>query len=286
MTRGLLTSKRLVALLSLFAPAAAFGVYPDSGPDTTFTWVGTVNGASGVVIAPNWVITAQHVGGNSFTVNGTTYNADATYDAPTYDLHLMHFGNTFGGYYPLFNGDPLLQNVTLVGFGQTGTARADGTGFLNAGGGGTRRAATNRIGLLQNLDYNGWSTPCVIADLDAPAGNNLSAPYNRDWFGDGGATANEGGLLGGDSGGGWFINVAGQWQVVGVSNYIFYDDSVAPPGDPDPYLAYGISASSAANLTDAGVRDWVRTTVPEPASTAAIAAGIAGLLMRRRRPRK
>lgn len=280
-----------VLALAFACVPSAWAVYgPSTGigsSDSTFTWVGTVNGASGVVIAPNWVITAQHVGGTLFTLGTTTYTADATYNSPNYDLHLMHFSTTFGGYYNLFGGSILGQTVDLVGFGQAGAPRGDGTGYVNVGGGGTRRAADNTVGakMVINDGSDPWNTPCIVCDLDHPVGSNPPAPYNRDLLGDGGPTANEGGLLGGDSGGGWFVNVGGTWQLAGVSNYIL-TASDAPTNDPDPALGFGISASSAADLTDPGVRAWVVNTVPEPVSTSALLVGLAGLFASRRKAKK
>jgi len=262
---------------------AVYGVSTDvSSSDSTFSWVGQVNGASGVAIDPNWAITAQHVGGTVFTMNGTTYTADNTYDAPNYDLHLMHFSTALAGYYPIFSGNPIGQTATLVGFGDSGSLRTDGLGYNDLGGAGTRRTATNNIGMQQVLAYNGWNTPCILADLDAPVGNSFPPPYNRDWFGDGGPTSNEGGLMAGDSGGGWMVNVGGTWEVAGISNYIFYDDTVSG-SDPNPYYAFGISGCSGADLTDPGVRGWINGVVPEPASLAAIGLGILGFLGRKRR---
>jgi hypothetical protein len=176
----------------------------------------------------------------------------------------------------------------LVGFGNSGTPRPDGTGFVeNTSSAGVRRTATNVIGATQVIHLNNtpWFTPCILADLDAPNGNTLPPPYNRDWFGDGGPSANEGGLMAGDSGGAWMVNVGGQFQLAGVSNYIFYDDTVAPATDPNPYFAYGFSGCSAADLTDPTVRAWINGVVPEPASTTALILGIGGLLLRRRTKR-
>jgi len=262
---------------------AIYGVNTDiNSSDSTFVWVGQVNGASGVVIDPHWVLTAQHVGGNQITLDGTTYTADATYDAPSYDLHLMHFASAFGGYYPLYSGNPLGQTATLVGFGDSGSLRADGMGYNDLGGAGTRRTATNTIGLQQSVAYGAWNTPCILADLDAPVGNGFGAPYNRDWFGDGGPTSNEGGLMAGDSGGAWMIDDGGTWKVAGISNYIV-DDPAYSSSDPNPLYAFGISGSSAADLTDPGVRGWITTTVPEPTSLAAIGLGMFAFLGKRRR---
>lgn len=283
---SLMRRSSFVVALAAITVSQVWAVYgATTGPgssDSTFIWVGQAGGPSAVLIDPHWVITAAHVGGNTFTLSGTTYTADATYDNPNYDLHLMHFTNTFGGYYPLFSGNPIGQTVTFVGFGDSGTLRSDGMGYNDVGGAGTRRTALNVVGLQQVVPFNTWNTPELLCDLDAPVGNTFAAPYNRDWFGDGGPTANEGGLMGGDSGGGWMINVGGTWQVAAISTYIV-DDPNAAPGDPNPIFAFGISGSAGADLTDPGIRQWITGTVPEPASTAVLAIGLAGLLVRRRR---
>src|ERR1044072_5081391 len=96
----------------------------------------------------------------------------------------------------------------MVGFGSTGTARADHKGYSDAGGGGTRRTATNRVAFSQMVSSPPFSTVSLIADLDS-ADSSTPSPYNRDWFGDGGATSNEGGVLGGESGGAWIIDTGG-----------------------------------------------------------------------------
>ena len=82
------------------------------------------------------------------------------------------------------------------------------------------------------------------------------------------------------------INVGGTWEVAGISNYIFYDNTVSG-SDPNPYFAFGISGCSAADLTDPGVRGWINGTVPEPASLIAVGLGVLGIARRRRkRPTK
>ncbi|HVT13610.1 MAG TPA: hypothetical protein VHE55_15200 [Fimbriimonadaceae bacterium] len=254
-----------------FAASSAFAVVGvNTGPgssDSTYLWVGQCSGASCVAISSHWAITAHHVGGSSVLINGVTYNADRTYGDPHGDIWLMHFPTAFPGYYPLYSGNPLGKTVTLVGFGDTGSLRGDGLGYNDLGFGGTRRTATNVVGLKQVLSYNGWDTPEIIADLDPPVGNSFSSPYNRDWFGDGGATPDEGSLMAGDSGGAWLINDGGKIYIAGVSNYVVNDDGFS---DPNPLWAFGISGCSAADLTAPVVRQWINNTMlgsPLPSPT-------------------
>jgi hypothetical protein len=271
------------------APAwAIYGINTNTGSsDSTFTWVGSANGGSGVVIDSHWVLTARHLPGNTFVLNGTNYTADFTVNNPDADLQLMHFTTTFGGSYALYSGSVIGQSVTMVGLGNSGSLRADGLGYTDQGGGGIRRTATNVIGDTQVIDYSPdgvttWHTPSLLNDLDAASGNTLPSPWNRDWFGDGFASSNEGGLMAGDSGGGWFINVGGNWQLAGISNYIFWDDTVFP--NESHFFEFGVSGNSAADLTNTSLHNWiVGTVVPEPASTTALGLGLVAILAKRRR---
>jgi hypothetical protein len=276
-----------VLALAAVAVSPVWAVYGIStGPassDTTFQWVGQVGGASGVLIDPHWVLTAGHVGGNQFTLNGTTYTADATFNHPTADLHLMHFAETFGGFYSLYSGSTTDHIANIVGFGNTATQRTDHKGYQDVGSAGTRRAATNNIAFSTPIASGSFNTICIAADLDS-ADPDTPSPYNRDWFTDGGATANEGGVLAGDSGGAWLIDTGGgNYQLAGISLYIATDDQNAPPGEAMLYGAYGFSGAAAADLTNALNRDWVTSTVPEPASMSILALGLTGALFRKRR---
>src|SRR4051794_23298586 len=112
--RRTLTALALAAL-SVSPVWAVFGISTTpTSSDSTFTWVGQVGSSSGVLIDPHWVLTAGHVGGNTFTLAGNTFTADAVYNHPTADLHLMHFTNTFGGFYPLFSGSTTNVTATIV----------------------------------------------------------------------------------------------------------------------------------------------------------------------------
>src|SRR4051812_20151895 len=88
--------------LAVFGCLSAPSLAIINGSDATlFDFVGQINGASGVVVAPNWVLTARHVGSGTFTVNGFSqtpdqvFNTDGTGGAPNSDLTLLHFALPF-----------------------------------------------------------------------------------------------------------------------------------------------------------------------------------------------
>lgn len=270
--------------------AASYGRNTNpSSADTTFTTVGLIGGGSGTVIAPNWVLTARHVSGN-INLNGTTYVHDARYEHPTSDLALLHYNTPFSEWTPLITSSALGMETTIVGFGHSANPRANNTGYNWVDSFGTRRTVTNTIGLSLQLTvsygFGDLTFQNYLADLDSHS-TATPAPYNRDWFGDGGATANEGNVGGGDSGGAWMVNQGGQWRIAGVTTIAISADPL-PPGATENsntvYFAFGVSGSGAADLWDPVNRNWINNTmVPEPGTIAVVGIGFAALLRRRRK---
>src|SRR5579871_993718 len=122
-----------LALISMSAEAVV------NGPvDTVDTFVGQINGASGVAIAPNWVITARHVGVGPFITGGQTYIPvqsivfDGMGGRPLGDVILERFQtangspNVFTKYVTPYFGNPLGQVASLIGFGGYGTMTNEG----------------------------------------------------------------------------------------------------------------------------------------------------------------
>lgn len=289
----------VLALAAACVPATAvYGIQtgPDS-VDTTFQWVGRVgNNGSGTVIAPNWVLTASHVRGNTFTLNGVTYTAAEVYDHPTSDLWLMRFNHTFGGFYPIFDGPLQTYEVHLVGFGNSATYRSDHLGYnplpqTDPRSFGIRRSATNRIeasGTI-NFDFGGATGArnfaAIAYDLDYHSEMTPVGPYRNDIYGGGGATSNEGGILPGDSGGAWLVDVGGgDYRLIGVSSLIGTAASTppVPPGGAGP-ATFGLGIGIAVDLTAASNKDWIVQTVPEPGTMIALGLSAAALAFRRRR---
>jgi len=265
---------------------SSFGIYGVGSLDASeFTYVGM----SGAVIGPNWVITAKHVGGMGFTLNRTYYVADARYDNPTADISLLHFTNTFSGWYSPYYGDPTGKVLTYVGYGLTAESRtAANSSYPNTGYhvldgyDGIKRKMTNTAGGFDIVDYGwgpAWLTKSIVADLDystpdAPASSQV------DTLGDGGATDYEGGIMFGDSGSSTLLFVDGQWRVVGVN--IAIDDRNGPnPGGNDNYADFGDVFYSA---WVGEYQNWVETTmnpVPEPATVALVGFGLIAVCRRR-----
>lgn len=254
-----------------------------------FDYVGMLGGASAAVIAPNWVLTAKHVGGTTFYLNGSQYVADARYDNPDADISLLHFTNSFSGWYSPYFGNPIGQTLTYVGYGLTAELRTSANGssypytgyHMLSGTGGVKRRVTNVAGAIDTVDYGwgaGWISTCIVADLDYST--DLAPTDSRvDTLGDGGAIAEEGGLLYGDSGSPTLLMVNGSWRVVGVN--ISIGDSNGPnPGGDDNYLDFGDTFYST---WVGGYQGWMNTTmaVPEPGTIVLVGLGLAAVCRRR-----
>lgn len=253
--------------------SVSLGIFPNvAAPDYTFVgMIGNNNfsmNGSGTAITPFNVITAKHVGGMFYNLPGFgSFQAVQRIDHPTADISILRFNTALPGFYAPMFADQIGQNVTMVGFGNTGNLRGDGTGYNDAGQAGIRRKGNQRVSARQTVNLGGSITNSVslLYDLD---GNGM------DTFQDGGPIAGEAGLNFGDSGGGTFREIGASKFIIGVNSFIFDNNS----------------NNNAYDFGDGGgfvdlnnYSQWViQNTVPEPATLAAMAAGL-GLLLRRRR---
>jgi len=255
--------KRVLWIVILVAQVcAAHAIIPFLNvPDPNFLYVGQIRGASGVAISPHWILCAKHVAstGGTFQANGVQYfpdfwiNADGAAGRPATDLVLLHVPTTIPGYYQPYYGSVQGVHATIVGYGNSGVLRADNTGYITDGGSGQiRRAAKNRVSLIQQVSFLGDLVMTLIFDVD---GNG------RDTFGDGGPIGSEPeGTYGvGDSGGGMFITIGGQPRLIGINAFLF--DLFTPAGSPDPLVDFGDGGGATALFAYA---DWIQSTIGGP----------------------
>lgn len=127
------------ALLSLFhAPDAAAIVCADreAMPAPSNGYVGWWNGSSAVCIAPNWIISARHVGGevgNLFWMRGQSYRSVEIVRHATQDIQLIRVAETLPGHHAIASGVQAGDLGILGGWGNTaGTAVAGGYDWSGA----------------------------------------------------------------------------------------------------------------------------------------------------------
>ncbi len=227
-------------------------------------WNGTWYIGSAVAVAPNYLLTAGHVGatpGQSYTtINGTTYTAVSALTPPAApgqtavpDLCLVKVDHTLPGYNTLYTGSfSSGQNLFLVGYGLTGTyAPANFAYTLTSGTDGIARWGTNAVYLTPFTQASG-SYNSMVFEMSA---YDTNTPYEA-FFGNG------------DSGGGTFVKVGNQWELAGINAYIYSGVN-------------GYYASSAIAVPSYAAWISANAPVPEPASLAAL-IGLGCLLLRHR----
>jgi hypothetical protein len=182
---------------------------------TGWDYVGQVNGASGVYLGGGWVLTAGHVGGGDFTLNGTTYGEvsgsaqnvpnnsvdsaiDSSLSGTTADLTLFQISSSPTEFSDFTDGSA----VVMIGYG---------------GGDGETWGANNVTNINQTtpLNFNGNWDSLDFYTLNG-SDSNLVGGINN--------TAQ---LVVFDSGGGDFIYNAAthQWELAGINEAQLVDNS-------------------------------------------------------------
>ncbi len=283
---------------------APTGAYTNSG----WQYEGNYGSYLGTMIAPQYFITAQHIGiaGSTFTQSSlfsggvsTTYNIDTSanggtgyWDIAGTDLRIFKIQQTFSTYAPLYTGSSE-TGLTMEINGKGGPRGAD----VLVGGVLHGWQDTNPDGTAR------WGTNTVSGIYSSAIGDLLTASFSAS------GTAEESTLSNGDSGGGVFVDDGGIWKLAGVNYSIdgmfdtnnvvgdgsefnaalfdrggLYQGSDAfgwtkitdlPLDNPSSMYASRISTSAASIMSI--------TAVPEPQSALLIVLALSvGLLQRRR----
>jgi hypothetical protein len=262
-------------LIAFGFAATSLSVAPGLPTDThtsDFGCVGFFGGASAVLVGPDLILTAKHVSGLSVNFPGLgTFSAinGTVREHPTDDLKLFRIntGSITLSNYAQINTASVAANtgVTMVGFGGSGSVNLAGTGYDIYIGAGTRRKAS---AIVEGKVYVEEPGVLKLHSLYAPLRTN-----------------GQGALVGGDSGGGWFLNDgSARPQLVGINSWIgtfgTYNSNFTFSNDPNNFFASGAADLSAYNgwLVQNGA-----SVVPEPGTLTALAVGSLLAIRRRRR---
>jgi len=183
-----------------FNSTAPTGQYANSG----WQFQGrTENNFVGTPIAPQYFITAEHIGPFDdptiqFFYDGNTYTTDAVFDDPNSDLRIWRITGTFTSFAPLYtNNNETGKELVVFGRGPAHGAEIPGKGW---------RWGTTVTTLR-------WGTNAVAGIVTDPAfGPLLQANFDL------GISPTEGMLTERDSGGGVFIKDSdGVWKLAGIN---------------------------------------------------------------------
>jgi hypothetical protein len=237
---------------------APTGAYANSG----WQFEGQFDGFLGTAIAPNYFITAKHIGGavgDKFNFNGTNYTTTAVFPDPSSDLQIWRVSGTLPIQAPLYAGSPGSEvNLFLTVFGR-GTQRGNSV-FVGSDShlGGWRWGTSDAV--------QRWGTNIVGSTVNDPTyGALLRVPFDNN------GGSNEGHLSVGDSGGAVFVYdmATNRWELAGINLAVDGPFSTSSTG------ANSFNAAmfdSTGLFVDGGSGSWVAAPNPSGFYATEIAA--------------
>ena len=172
-------------------------------------WQGQFGSFLGTPIAPNYSITAGHVGGvpgQPFFFNGHSYNTVAYYDDPASDLRIWKIDGAFPTRRRYSRNTPKLAGAAMI-FGR-GTQRGDPV-FV---GGELKGWEWGSQDGLQKLGAATRSPASLMAA--SKRGDMLYFTFDQS------GVAQEGTLSAGDSGGALFVKQGAAWKLAGINTSV------------------------------------------------------------------
>jgi hypothetical protein len=221
----------------------------------------------GTPIAPNYFITAVHVGGDpgsQFGFRGSNYTIDSSFGTdggaaiPNSDLRIWKVNETFPAFAPLYG---------------TSSAASEAGKHMVVVGRGTQRGAEVVVDtVLKGWEWGAadfeqsWGENTIegIVNGTADQGDFVAFDFNA-------GVANEGTLSGFDSGGGVFIQQGTEWQVAGINYGVEGPFSFTGAADD---AGFNAALFDMRGLFERGGNDWVLVSGTNPAPAAAYSSRI------------
>jgi hypothetical protein len=299
-----------IGLLALLAVAPARAVIFDATGDPNFNktepldqngnpinsgwqYEGLFDGFIGTPIAPNYFITAQHIGGSigdTITFGGLNYTTTAVFNSPNSDLRIWRISGAFNTYAPLYTkSDETGKGLYVYGRGTQRGGEVDHTV-------GTTQTPNGWLwGAGDSVERWGENTVTEIAVGDSSQGEFLRATFDHN------AGPNEGHLSAGDSGGGVFIFdiTLGQWALAGINYGVdgpYYTDAQGNgafnaalfdqtgyflnSGTPQaPIYTAATGPGSFYSTRISSNAGWISSIIPEPQTIALLVTGCVMLFL-------